>query len=346
MIRRGLPLGDWPEPDQIAWTVATAEGDVFDGRGRAARWAETTRKAVIAAYGRWLGFLAVCEPSALADRPVQRLTSDRLARYLDHLAPTVATVGRHAYLAHLCDAIRVMFPCEVPQNLSRLVARLERERQPKSKAARVVTTPRLIALGETLMRDAANAAGEISDVVAFRDGLMISLLAPRPIRRGTFSLIRIATHLRQVGEEWRLVFDGSEMKSRRAFETTVPDRLVPMLERYLREVRPLITGANRHNGLWAGTKGCPLRGQAIYGVIAARTRKAFGQPVGPHLFRHCAATTIAILQPGRIGVASDLLDHASLSTTNRHYNKARSIEASRLYASVLASVRKARDFVP
>jgi integrase len=92
-------------------------------------------------------------------------------------------------------------------------------------------------------------------------------------------------------------------------------------------------------GLWAGTKGVPLNGQAIYGVTAARTRAAFGHPIGPHLFRHCAATTIAILQPKRIEVARDLLDHSSLGTTNAHYNKARSIEASRHYAGVLEQLR-------
>lgn len=116
---------------------------------------------------------------------------------------------------------------------------------------------------------------------------------------------------------------------------------MPFLERYLREVRPLIRGAHRHNGLWAGTKGCPLNGQAIYGAIAARTRAEFGHPIGPRLFRHCAATTIAIMQPERIGVARDLLSHASLTATNAHYNKARSIEASRHYASVLARLRPA-----
>lgn len=338
MIRRGLPFGGWPEPDRIAWTGATAEGDIFDGRGPAAHWAGTTRNAVIAAYGRWLGYLAVCEPSALAEHPVQRLTSDRLAHYLEHLAQTAGTVGRHAYFAHLRDAVRVMFPGKIPQILSQLVARLERACQPRSKATRIVATPRLIAMGKKLMRDAAGAEGEVANFVAYRDGLMIALLAVRPIRQRSFSLIRIGAHLRQVGEEWRMVFDGSETKSGRAFETTVPERIVPLLERYLREVRPMFSGANGHDRLWAGTKGGPLTDKAIYRIITARTREAFGQPVNPHLFRHCAATTIAILQPGRIGVARDLLGHASLATTNEHYNKARSIEASRLYARVLAGL--------
>jgi integrase/recombinase XerD len=157
------------------------------------------------------------------------------------------------------------------------------------------------------------------------------------IRRAV-SLIRIGTLLRQLGEEWRMVFEGPESKSGRPFEITVPEKLVPPLEYYLREVRPKLTGADRHDGIWASTKGRPLTRNAIARIVTERTREAIGQPVNPHLFRHCAATTIAILQPGRIGVARDLLGHASLATTNAYYNQARSIEASRLYAGVLTGL--------
>jgi integrase/recombinase XerD len=167
---------------------------------------------------------------------------------------------------------------------------------------------------------------------------MIALLALRPLRMRTFSLIRVGTHFRQVGEDCRMVFEGPESKSGRAFEITVPEKLVPCLKYYLREVRPKFTGADRHDGVWASTKGRPLTANAIARVITERTRDAFGQSVNPHLFRHCAATTIAILEPGRIGVARDLLGHASLATTNAYYNQARSIEASMLYAGVLTGL--------
>ena len=222
MIRQGLPLSTWPELDRNAWAGATAEGDIFDGRGAAAHWAETTRNAVIAAYGRWLGFLAQSEPSALAEYPAERLTGDRLARYLDHLAQTAGTVGQWAYFAHLRDAVRVMFPGNVPQILSRRVAQLEQECQPRSKAPRIVATPRLIELGEKLMSDAVSAGGKVADLVAYRDGLMIALLAARPIRRRAFSIVRIGVHLRQVGEEWRIGLRRVRDKIRPSFRDHSP----------------------------------------------------------------------------------------------------------------------------
>jgi hypothetical protein len=167
VIRRGLAFHDWPEPDRIAWAEAIAEGDIFDGQGPAAHWATTTRDAVIAAYGRWLGFIAASEPLALAAHPADRLTVERLAHYLDHLAETAGTVGRHMFLAKLRDAIRVMFPAKMPLHLPRLVATLERECQPRSLAARVVTTPRLTALSKKLMKQAVSTDGKITDAVAF-----------------------------------------------------------------------------------------------------------------------------------------------------------------------------------
>ena len=124
---------------------------------------------MIAAYGRWLSFLTLSEPSALTAHPMERFTEDRLRRYLAHLAKTAGTVGRHMFLAKLRDAIRVMFPGKIPSHLPRLVARLERECQPRSLAARVVTTPRLTALSKQLMKQAC-AEGRTTDVVTFRDG--------------------------------------------------------------------------------------------------------------------------------------------------------------------------------
>jgi integrase/recombinase XerD len=110
-------------------------------------------------------------------------------------------------------------------------------------------------------------------------------------------------------------------------------------QHYLARIRTRFPQAGTHRALWAGWKGRGLGGQAIYDTIAARTRAAFGHVVNPHLFRDCAATTIAIAQPGQIGVARDLLGHASLHTTNTYYNQARSIEVSRLYSTVLSASR-------
>jgi len=65
------------------------------------------------------------------------------------------------YFAKLWGAARVMFPRTVPQHLSRLVARLECECRPRSKAERIVTSTRLAVLGTKLMDGATDAEGEM-----------------------------------------------------------------------------------------------------------------------------------------------------------------------------------------
>jgi integrase len=65
-----------------------------------------------------------------------------------------------------------------------------------------------------------------------------------------------------------------------------------------------------------------------------------GFRISPHDVRDAAATTWAIAAPERIGVARDLLALSDLRTTTRHYNRARGIEASRAYASVIARIRR------
>jgi integrase len=74
--------------------------------------------------------------------------------------------------------------------------------------------------------------------------------------------------------------------------------------------------------------------------ITARTRDGLGRSINPHLFRDCAATSIAIDDPDHIGIASRLLGHRSASTTERYYNQARSVEASRLMQKHIQSLRE------
>ena len=48
----------------------------------------------------------------------------------------------------------------------------------------------------------------------------------------------------------------------------------------------------------------------------------------------------AIDDPAHIGIASRLLGHRSASTTERYYNQARGVEASRLMQTSLLSLRQ------
>jgi integrase len=92
--------------------------------------------------------------------------------------------------------------------------------------------------------------------------------------------------------------------------------------------------------LWASAKGGGLSYSAIWGVITRHTESRLGVRISPHDVRDAAVTTWALAAPDQIGVARDLLAHADLRTTTRHYNRARGIEASRAHAQVIAALRR------
>jgi integrase/recombinase XerD len=206
----------------------------------------------------------------------------------------------------------------------------------KGDRDRLLPIDQLQTLGSELLEMAKDAVNQVRSFNTHRDGLTIGLLAARPTLRlcNLTGLILGRTLVRR-GHRWWIEIPSDESKNYDSIEASwpgmadgirrpgteiwtatrnygVPEIVVPYFEYYVREVRPKFTGADRHDGVWASTKDGPLTANAIARVITERTRDAFGQAVNPHLFRHCAATTIAMLQPRRIGVARDLLGHASM----------------------------------
>jgi hypothetical protein len=71
--------------------------------------------------------------------------------------------------------------------------------------------------------------------------------------------------------------------------------------------------------LWIDRSSRPMRSAAIRQQIETRTEEAFGRHVWPHLFRDCAVTELVDCVPEEIGIAPDLLGHANLHTTKKHY---------------------------
>ena len=92
--------------------------------------------------------------------------------------------------------------------------------------------------------------------------------------------------------------------------------------------------------MWVSKTGSPMSREAIYHCITTRTCHILGRPINPHLFRDCAATSVAIDDPCHIGIACRLLAHRTPKTTEEYYNQARSVEASRRLQNFLLSLRE------
>ncbi len=209
------------------------------------------------------------------------------------------------------------------------------------KRARIRDSAEIYQLGFDLMEHPKRAGnhGSILEAVDYRDGLIIAMLAARPVRLRNLSGIVIGQNLIRVDAAWYLVFTEQETKTSRAIEFQLPERLTPYLERYLSEFRPRFPGAATHNQLWASREGGPLTAGAISRFIGQRTERAFGRAINPHLFRDCAATSLALFDPEHVYVAAALLGHSTLEATHRYYNQATTISALEDHQDVILKRR-------
>src|SRR5271170_5667766 len=185
----------------------------------------------------------------------------------------------------------------------------------------------------------------MADAVRYRDGLMIALLAHVPLRHKNFAAIEIGRDLIKEEGSWFIVIPPEETKTKTYIEFQIPMDLQHQLSTYLKYVRPRMLRRPACNALWVSPKGGPLSYSAVGPVMTRHTTKRLGIRITPHDARDAAATTWAIAAPEQIGVARDLLAHGDLRTTNKFYNRAKGIEASRSYRQVIDGMRRKHNYV-
>jgi integrase/recombinase XerD len=344
---RCAKIDEWPAVDQSAWAVALQDADPFDPMvGYANRWRDNTRRQVVVGYGRWIGWLERTAQLDPACEPGERVTSQRLDQYLKSLyAAGLAEFTIANHIQQLGNALNAISPGGSWIHILRAAGRLRRSAKPaKDPRARMRPLCELLQLGDDLMAAATADTGRnsVERATDFRDGLLIALLAHRPLRANNLSQIRIGHHLRQAEQGWTVAFSAEEMKASRAYEFSWPDTLLPALDEYLRTNRPILlrnVQADDVDALFVSSRGRPLDANRVGERVFARTRAAFGQAVNAHAFRSIAATTIATETPHNVADAAKVLSHASLRTTRSHYIRAQSLEAGRVFHKSIEALR-------
>ena len=74
-------------------------------------------------------------------------------------------------------------------------------------------------------------------------------------------------------------------------------------------------------------------------VIKTSTLASTGIDVSPHLFRTSAASTVAAFDSSNPGLAAALLHHSDLAVTEKHYNRAKSINATQSFGDLIRQLR-------
>src|SRR5262249_49360957 len=108
--RRCLLLQEWPERDRATWYAACRSGNPLEESGALSRLRSHTLAKLVKGYGRWLTWLflaGLLDPDLAPD---ERVTRERVTRYVDHLKTVNAPYTVLARVQELFQAMKAMVP--------------------------------------------------------------------------------------------------------------------------------------------------------------------------------------------------------------------------------------------
>lgn len=339
-----LKFDAWPDADCALWRRITTQGCPLDDQGAGANWAAETKRVIARDYGYWLSFILAQEPSAGNERPTDRVTPERIRQYCRSMG-AVGALTRASRVARLQNVVRSADPAHDWAWLSGMRRALEKSAHHngpvRKKHGRIVSTGRIIDAGILLMQKAHADDGRRISIRAkdFRDGLILALLAARPLRLKNFTALLLGVHLRSTSNGYLIDIPGNETKTGSPIETFVPERLCAWFALYLETYRPLLLKDRHSNYLWVHPNSACYQPGALSMRISKLTARTIGVAISPHLFRDCAATTVATDDPEHVLIIASILGHTSLRTAENHYNQAQRLDANRRLQTCVKCLR-------
>jgi integrase/recombinase XerC len=336
-----IKVPDWPAADRHLWEQARKSAGPFDDGGGAAAWSASTVRHVEQGYGTFLAWSA--QTIGLNAEASATITEEQLKAFLDAYelgrAPlTVATIVKG--IAYYYRAVN---PPDGLVWLTKLAHHTMNTAPPsRPKLPRMASIAELTELGRWLMAQGLEdlTDGKISGAQVYRDGLMISALAARPLRRRNLCALRLGHSFLREPNGFRVKFSGKETKKGTRLNFRYPSRLTESFETYLRDVRPVLLKAseNDEGWLWIGRRGRRLPPDNVTSNITGATRRYLDRAIPPHNVRDCAATDIAIYDPAYVGITKAVLGHKTLASSQEYYNQAANFTAIANWEAVLLSI--------
>ena len=340
-----LKMAQWPQPDRELWLESRQPARLFDTGGFAAKWRPATIRSVEQGYGIYLSWLGQTHGLDASSSPIERVDQDRIEAFVSAYRPGRSDLTVAGTVRGVAYVVRATNPPHGLPWLTKLAHRLTNTAQPsRPKLPRMATVPELVSLGRQLMEDgwARLQQDQVSGAQVFRDGLVIASLAMRPLRLRNLTALRLGHTVFIEKAGVRVAFDGKGTKTAKPIQFAYPVWLAEPFTIYVGEVRPRLlarsTGPDE-GWLWIGRRGRPLGGIEMAERIATKTKKHLGSRISPHLFRDCAATDIALLDPQHIGITKSVLQHSTLASSQKYYNQATSFSAVRRFETVIEAIR-------
>jgi hypothetical protein len=120
-------------------------------------------------------------------------------------------------------------------------------------------------------------------------------------------------------EFWQFRFTAEETKVGKPVYALVPKQLIPLLEEYLAEYRPVLVGARQSDVLFPTTAGTMLSQAAVWRTVRELSLRYCGKRLHPHIFRHILAYAWLDDHPDDYLTLSKILWHSNINTTLNIY---------------------------
>ena len=216
--KKSTPVREWPLLDREAWNGALTVVSLMEPDGLAAAWRPATRRFVVEGYGYWLAWLKRSGYLDPTSPPGDRITPCRLESYLSYLRSHLATATVENRLVSLDRGIYAMAPAADRTLLRRLIRHVhDPNAGVAQKRRRVVDSYDLFELGIRMMVEAEDPRHDfmrpVLRPVRYRDGLIISFLAARPLRRRNIAGLLLDEHVRRIERRWWILVPAEETKT-------------------------------------------------------------------------------------------------------------------------------------
>lgn len=205
---------------------------------------------------------------------------------------------------------------------------------PSSRPMIVPDAAILFKWGINLMKRAKLDAPHREGLVAYRDGLLITILASRGRRLRSMSLLRIGHEFIQRNGTYRVELEPHQVKNNKHDMFNLPDKLTPYIDQYLEVIRPALLRGRQSDALWIGKNGENLQAKGIQEMVCKRSKVRFGVAFGPHRFRHAIATTAILRDPTAPNLGAAVLGN-SAGVNEAHYIRADQVLAIQQLQSII-----------
>jgi Site-specific recombinase XerD len=120
---------------------------------------------------------------------------------------------------------------------------------------------------------------------------MVAMLGFHPLRRKNFAALEIGRSLVKIRGSWWIVLSAAETKENRADERRVNKMLIPFIDRYLDQYRPVLIRPDSPPYFWLSSRhAARIADKHVSRLIGATTLSTVGVKLSPHLFRTSAAS--------------------------------------------------------